>query len=474
MDFKVIAADKGPKSYYGFIWVAVLTGALLILVYGTDLIPHRKEDKQPKKQESPPAHRERSRTTKIGSVWSEPEAQREQGEIPRYLTDPSILEHTGSSAVVDTYPFYYLLYQAKTADLARLSKAARPVPGRAEIANWDPGTPVSLQGTILSIKQRKDLCIPEAEIPHATQYEIKDDDGGLYLVFTVYRVRGLTSDDKVKVVGRYLRLYPKPNMEAGGEASYTPTPLIVARQVDGSRYADDRSCLEQVTDGTFGHEVKAFFYLANLVRGLSQEELKRRADETLTPRALQKSPAAARGRFVGVQGLLILTQEVRDTPNIAGVERFYWCIVRTRDDQWFWVYTLEEPKGFERDDMVKVYGVFLKSRRYVSRGKFERTALLVMARRLTRLEYSGTSSLAVATLIGGIIVIVGLTVVVVIERRKGREFGGHVRRLSARNRPQNLNQTARALTSRRRGTNGAQSAPGQEQNTSGEDGRIVR
>ena len=175
-----------------------------------------------------------------------------------------------------------------------------------------------------------------------------------------------------------------------------PTPVIVAREVDGSRYLNDPSCLEAVNDGTNGLEAKAFYYLANLVKKMTQEEIKKRVDGTLTPEILRRSPAGARGRLVAIEGALMWKQPEDEPPNIAGIDRLYWCILRGEGGERVWVYAVEEPEGIKKRDIVKAYGVFFKTYRYSDRQYRERIALVMMARRLVRVEYKHAPHLAIA------------------------------------------------------------------------------
>ncbi|MFH1732503.1 MAG: hypothetical protein ABIF82_12750 [Planctomycetota bacterium] len=452
MDFNVKGRNAGPSPYRGIVWAVVL-GAALIIIYGMSVYKPR-----PREEPAPPGQPNRGETTApakaekaavAATLEGEPEGA--APELPAYLTDPDTLKEAAhSSAALDTFSFYYLLYQLKISDVAKLEEDAVPAPGPEGMANWQPGKAVSLEGTVGLMEKRADLSIPDVNILAATQYEIRDARGQRYLVFTVYEMKGVEAGDKVNLVGRYLRLYAEPKAEKDKDGQIVPTPVIIAREVDGSRYLNDPSCLAEIRDGALGHEAKPFYYLANGVRRLTQDELKAGAEPELTPVELARSPAFARGRIVVIDGSVILTQTVEDSPNIAGIDRFYWTILRTRERVPVWVYTLEEPKGIQKRDPVRVFGVFMKSRQYRSKQGFEEAALIVIGRRLLRLEATKSHSLALIVLVGGAVIAILLVIVVVWDRRTSRQFGRHVHTLAARGRPQNIDAIARDVASRAR------------------------
>lgn len=452
MDFNVKGRNAGPSPYRGIVWAAVL-GAALIIIYGVSLYkPGPREEPAPPGQpngEETTAPAKARKAVVAATLEGAPEGATR--ELPSYLTDPDTLkkvEH--SSAALDTFSFYYLLYQLKIADMAKLEKDAVPAPGPEEMANWQPGKAVSLEGTVLLMETRVDLGIPDAGMLAATRYEMRDARGKRYLVFTVYEMKGVESGDNVNLVGRYLRLYAEPKAEKDKDGHIIPTPVIIAREVDGSRYLNDPSCLAEIRDGALGHEAKPFYYLANGVRRMTQDELKAGAVPELTPDALARSPAFARGRLVVIDGSVILTQTVEDSPNIAGIDRFYWTILRSRERVPVWVYTLEEPKGIQKRDPVRVYGVFMKSRRYRSKQGFEEAALIVIGRRLLRLETTKSHTVALIVLVGGTVIAILLAIVIVWDRRTSRQFSRHVQDLAARGRPQNINAIARDVASKTR------------------------
>jgi len=453
MEFNVKGRNAGPSPYRGIVWAAVL-GAALIIIYGMTLYkpgPHEEPATRPGQRsgEETTAPAKARKAGLAATLEGEPEGA--TAELPSYLTDPDTLkkvEH--SSAALDTFSFYYLLYQLKIADVAKLEREALPAPGPEEMANWQPGKAVSFEGTVLLMEKRVDLSIPDVGILAATQYEMRDARGQRYLVFTVYEMKGVEPGDKVNLVGRYLRLYTEPKAEKDKDGHIIPTPVIIAREVDGSRYLNVPSCLAEIRDGALGHEAKPFYYLANGVRRLTQDELRAGAAPELTPDALARSPAFARGRIVVIEGSVILTQTVEDSPNIAGIGRFYWTILRTRERMPVWVYTLEEPKGIQKRDPVRVYGVFMKSRQYRSTQGFEETALIVIGRRLLRLEATKSHTLALIVLVGGAVMAILLAIVVVWDRRTSRQFVRHVHGLAARGRPQNIDAIARDVASRAR------------------------
>ena len=443
MHFNRASGRKETNPYRGIIWAAVFCGALLIIVYaGRQLMGPSEENGDRTTAPLPPKERV--------SAPAQPKIEPKTDELPRYLTDASVLEEMVDSEDLNSYAFAHLLYQLKKADKSKLANEVRPLPPRDQIGKTKTGAYVSLEGTVRVIRPREDLAVPKGGIPAVTQYEIEDAKKNTHLVFTVYKAQGVRKQDRVSVLGRYYRLYPYLRAGELDATKEAPTPVIVAREVDGSRYLNDPSCLEAVNDGTNGLEAKAFYYLANLVKKMTQEEIKKRVDGTLTPEILRRSPAGARGRLVAIEGALMWKQPEDEPPNIAGIDRLYWCILRGEGGERVWVYAVEEPEGIKKRDIVKAYGVFFKTYRYSDRQYRERIALVMMARRLVRVEYKHAPHLAIAAVIIGVITLAALVIAVMIERKKGRQFGKHVQQLSAKTRPKDLNQAARAIASRTR------------------------
>jgi len=431
----------------------VFCGALLIVVYlGSQLMGPSEEngDRTP----APPPPKKRV------SAPAQPKTEPKTDELPRYLTDPSVLEEMVDSEDLNSYAFAHLLYQLKKSDRSSLRKNARPLPPPRQVGKLKTGAYVSLEGTVRVIRPRKDLAVPKGGISTVTQYEIEDARGNICLVFTACKAQGITKHDKVSVLGRYYRLYPYLRSGELDPSKEAPTPVIVARALDGSRYLNDPSCLKDVNDGTTGLEAKPFYYLANLVKSMTQAEIKKRVDPTLTPEVLRRSPARARGRLVAIEGALMWKQPEDEPPNIAGIDRLYWCILRGEGGERVWVYAVEDPKGIKKRDIVRAYGVFFKTYRYSDRQYRERVALVMMARRLVRVEYKHPPYLALVAVVVGAITLVALVVAVIIERKKGHQFAKHIRQLSARTRPRELNQTARAIAERaRRARQAAEATP---------------
>ena len=457
MDFRSGKRRSWPNPYRGIMWAAALAVALFVVAYGISTTAPKKGPEPAAKAPEAPAPAEETtrpakahRATVAATLEAEPQGVTRK-EIPPYLTDPETLKREQGSAAIGSFPFFYLLYQAKIADQAKVAEEAVPAPGVEKMAGWEPGKPVSVEGTIVSMEERIDLGIPEVGMQSATQYRMEDAGGGLYLVFTVHAVKGVGPGDTVTVVGRYLRLYDDPETAEATKDEASPAPVIVARQLDGSRYLTDASCLDKVRDGALGHLSKPFFYLANRVGEMSQAELKAKADTALTPDVLVRSPKKARGRAVVIDGGIVLPpQGVDETPNIAGTGPLYRTILRTRSGPAVWVYTLEKPDGFLKGDAVRVYGLFFKLRRYRSREGFERTALIVWAQRLVIVKVAESRGLAIVVVIGGVIIVILLVIGVSLEQRTGRKFGRHVHDIAARARPSDLNKIAREATTRAR------------------------
>ena len=467
MDFKSGNRRRWMNPYIGVMWATAVCVALLIVAYGMIATKPEKGSEgtakpsgggAPAEETTPPAKAHRA----VVVATLEPEPQGVTGKkIPPYLTDPETLKKEPGSAAIGTFPFFYLLYQAEIGDQATVVGQAVPAPGAAKMADWEPGKAVSLEGTIVAMESRVDLGIPEAGIRSATQHRIEDATGGRYLVFAVHAMRGVGPGDTVNVVGRYLRLYDDPEAADGTRGDALATPVIVARQVDGSKYLEDASCLDEVRDGTLGHLAKPFFYLANRVGKMSQSELIAKADGTLTPDILERFPKKARGKAVAIDGNIVLPpQAVDETPNIAGTGPTYWTILRTRPGLPVWVYALEKPEGFLKGDAVRVHGLFFMSRKYRKEG-FERTALIVVARRLIPVTVGESQGLALAVVIGGVIIVILLVIGVSLERRTGRKFNRHVHDIAAKARPRDLNRAAREATRRARERKGAPGAGNQ-------------
>jgi len=165
---------------------------------------------------------------------------------------------------------------------------------------------------------------------------------------------------------------------------------------------------------------------------------------------LRNRAAQARGKFVTVKGALLITQRWDKPPNIAGVDHVYWCVMRTRDGDPIWVFTLDEPKGLKRKDYVQAHGVFMKMLKYTSVQGYEYPAVVVVARKLELIEYEDSPHLTILMLVIGGITAAGLTFAVLLERRKRRRAGDHVRQLAARVRPTSIDAAARAIASRTR------------------------
>ncbi len=466
MDFGSGKRQSVMGPWRGVIWVAALAGALVVVMYGMKGVGLKKgadpgakpltnanattapagATTAPAKATTAPA-RARAGNGILAVLEPEPQGMGAR-EIPKYLTDPETLTRDEGSAAIGTFPFFYLLYQAEIGDQAKVADAAVPAPGLEKMAAWEPGKAVSLEGTITSKQARVDLAIPEARMASTMQYRMTDASGSQYLVFTARSMAGVARRDTVNVVGRFLRLYDDPEAARTAEGAAKPTPVIVAQQVDGSRYLNDPSCLDAVRDKSLGTLSKPFFYLLNRVNEMSQAELVAKADATLTPEALTRSPKRARGKPVAIDGnIIMMPQEWGETPNIAGTGRLYMTIILTSKRTPVWVYTLEEPKGFLEGDLLRANGLFMQVRSYSKKG-FERTALIVLARRLTPVEVEESHGLAMTVAIGGVIVVILLIICTSIDRRSGRKFNRHVHSLAAKSRPKDIDASAKAAAAR--------------------------
>ncbi|MFO7899745.1 MAG: hypothetical protein R6V58_11885 [Planctomycetota bacterium] len=468
---RFVGPNKQGKDnpYRGVIIAAVALVALLLVGYGGSQLVKWSAGREKEAPGGPSPE-----LPEYEESLPEPEPELSPQERARY-SDPSSLEEVYESNIVgQNDAFFHLLYWMKTAseeELSRLAERARPAPpGEGLRADpLEPGTAVRLAGRVVTIRSRlPELSIPKANIETA-QYEIRSDAGHLCSVYAVHAVAGIEEGDPVKVVGRYLRLISHGTTFSGstgrlirglsfglvGEPKEVLLPIIITRELDGSPIFEQETVLDEVADDQLGHEAQPFFYLVHRVQGLSQEEIVRRAEqnEALTLERIDRDPASARGRFVTVEGVLIATQRHRKQPNIAGVRHVYWCAIRGKGegDRKVWVYTLDRPAEFARHDMVRAHGVFLKRRFYYDQKSREQPALLFVARGLERIEYRvKTPNIGPLVLLLGAVVLVGMVIAVLVDRRRSQAVARHAHELEARNQAGDLNETARAVAARRR------------------------
>ena len=454
MDFGSGNRRSVMSPWRGVMWVAVLAGALFVVSYGMRGATSKK-DGVPGAEDAKTGAGEKATTSPAkkhpGSIIAvlEPEPQGVVGEeIPPYLTDPATLKREEGSAAIGTFPFFYLLYQAEVGDDAKIAEAAVPAPGVEKMAEWEPGKAVSLEGTITSVQERVDLGIPEARMASTTQYRMRGIDGTAYMVFTAHPMEGVGSNDTVNVVGRYLRLYDDPEAARSTKGAPRPTPVIVARQVDGSRYLKDVSCLDKVRDLSHRLLAKPFYYLVNRVSEMGRAELVASVDASLTPKELERSPEEARGKAVAVDGnIIMMPHEWGETPNIAGTGRVYRTVLLPQSKTPVWVFTREKPKGFLMMDLVRARGLFMQVGTYSKKGRDYR-ALIVVARSLAPVTVVESYGLGLAVVTGVAIVVILLVIGVRIDRRTGRTFNRHVHSLAAKSRPKDLNASGRELAAR--------------------------
>jgi hypothetical protein len=462
MKFGTRSEKPAANPFRGLFIAVALASGLFVLIYGLSrqLGDAGKPTAPPPAAPEAPTEPERPMGRVDADVFDPAKADPDEAkEPPSYLTDPTTLDLVVASNTLDIYPFYYLLYQCKIADQAQLKQDAIPAPPPGQADQFKVGQTMTLSGDVLTVEPRQDLAIPDVDITKPVQYEIVNAKGEVYLVYTAHEMVGVDMNDRVNVTGSYLFHFPHIPTGSPKDAKPMPTPVVIAREVDGSHYATDPKSLEGVRDGTFAHEPKPFYYLLNQVRRMSETELQQKADKNLTPDALLRDPAAARGQAVVVDGTLIMTQKNRKEPNIAGIETLYWCPIRTRTGELFWVFTLEEPRGFQSKDVVRAHGVFMKMRRFTSRAKFEQQALVVVARRLLRVEYEKSNSLVWLTVVLGAVTFVVLLVAVRWEMVRSREAKKHAQSIASKSRPGNLNEVARAAAKRRGTSPPGEAAP---------------
>jgi hypothetical protein len=449
MDLRDSARRTGPSPYRGIIWAFIFILAFLIFALALRQKAGEWQPRVPQNNAEDAEEKKPPREPRVGAELETEDGPRRK-ELPAYLTNSETLEHVVESESLDTYPFYYILYQAKIAGPDALRERAQPLPPTEQLDGLRAGAPVSIEGTVAAYRERTELCIPDADIPYAVQHEIRCPDGRIVLAFTVQRVRGVAEGDRVTLVGRYLRTFPHVPTTAPKDAEEQPAPVVIARRVDAPQLLDDPSVLKDVKDGSFSLEAKPYYYLLHRVESLSQAELKKRADPEITEETIERATAQCRGRFVAIEGKLILTDQRDEPPNIAHIDRTYRCIIRTRNNRWFWIYTLEDPRRFARRDVVKGYGLFFKSYRFTSAAGYERLAYVLFARRLVEVQYEAPTHLTPVLLVLGAVTFLGLLIAVLLETRRRRQMDEHVRQLGARTRPRDLDQTARAAAARTR------------------------
>ena len=457
---------QGHDSPYrgAIIAIVVMVGVLLLGYGGSQLL-------RPSTHEEVRTHRESAEVDDLYELPPEPEPGLTPEERARYA-DPSSLDHVYDSNIVGSnQAFYHLLYSMKTAseaELARLAEQAVPAPSGDALRDdpLEPGTPVHLAGDVVRIRwPLSKLEIPKANI-RTIEYEVRDENGNRYSVYAVGPVSGIEEGDPIRVVGRYLRpisegmVFTGPDgrltrqltLDLIGESKEILKPIIITRRPDATPLLERGDVLDQVRDGELSHAAKPLYYLVHKVQNLSDEEIERLAEENrgLTLDQIDDAPADARGKFVPFEGVLIFTRRERKQANIAEVDELYWSAVRGRGEYRVWVYTLERPAGLARHDTVRVQGVFFKRRYYEDQRGYELSALLFVARRMERVErVVQTPNIGALVLVLGGLVVIGMVIAVVLERRSSRGVTDHAHRLAARRRPQNLNEAARQIAARK-------------------------
>jgi hypothetical protein len=447
MRFSQQERTEGSRAFRTVIIVLAIGGALALIAFvGTRFLgaqAERRDRPEAKSLDLPP---ERDPKAPAYRAPGEPESKK----LPEYLFTPETLKDAVDSQVLDSYPFYYLLYQAKVTPPAKFREQAVPAAGPEQMKRLSPGQPVELEGDILSITPRDDLRIPDADITDVMMYEIVDARHNVFLVLAVHGMSGVLEGDRVKVLGRYLQQFPHVRTGTDRREAEESAAVIVARAVDGSHLVRNPDSLDRVQDYKPYFLAKPLYYVVDLVRRTPQATLKAEADTSITPAQMEQDPAAIRGKVVRVQGGVIQTQRRAEPPNIAGVDNLYRCVIRTNEGRWLWVYTPEEPKGFKRYDLVRAYGVFLKAQRYVSRKREERDAPVIIAKRLLRTRYQESPGLGYMLLIIAVATIVAIAIAVAVESRRRREVAQRVQALSSHTRPRNLDSQLRTIAARRR------------------------
>jgi hypothetical protein len=375
-----------------------------------------------------------------------------EAELPAWALSEETLRDAVDSQALSSYPSYYLLYQASIKPPESFRDTAVPAAGPEQMKKMEPGQPVELEGEVLSVTPRTDLAFADAGIDDVHMYEIADAKDRIFLVLTVHGMSGVHAGDRVRVLGRYLQQFAhvRTGSEKTAAEAEESASVIVARAVDGSGLASNPASLKTVKDQTPYFLAKPLYHVVDLVRRTPQAVLREQADRTIPPEQLVVDPAGVRGTILRVQGGVIQTQRRSEPPNIAGVENLYRCVLRTNDGHWLWVYTLEEPRGFRKYDLVRAYGVFLKLQRYVSVTREERDAPVIIAKRLIPTRYEESADLSYMLLIIAFATIVGIGVAVVVENRRRRAVAEHVQTLSGRSRPKDLNSQLRSIAARRR------------------------
>ena len=453
---KITSDDKvSPTSPYKGVLLAIFF-ALILLILLVTLKGFVAGTKKGGTGATPQGDSNLIETTEPAEILSPSEPT----ELPRYLTDPSTLAVAQASDSIQSHALYYLLYNMKVGDIEKLRERASPAPPPDEMDQLSAGAVVTITGTVRSVTPDPTIALPAAGIDKAFQYEILDSENRLYLVLAIYEVGGIWRGDKVQLVGRYLRKIPHAPVEIGlaeqedappSEQTFQsrPVPVIIAQGLEAPQYMSDPSVLTAVVDGTAVQEAKPFYYLLNQISAASHEELKKSAVPELTAEAIERHPAPARGRIVKIDGAVLQIVPREEYPNIANIKHVYRCILRTPSGQAFWVYTIEEPRGLNRGDAVRAYGPFFKSFTYKTAQFTERTAYVMMAKRLVPLTYEHSNILVYVVLVFALLVIIGAGVGWHLEARRSKQFGTHIRGLWSKSRPKNLNAIAREVARRK-------------------------
>lgn len=392
-------------------------------------------------------------------IEMEPELEPE-GPPPDYLTNRKVLEDALASESLGGPPFGYLLYQAKVTKVDFLAKDAKPAPKPDEANKYPPGTPVTLEGKVRIIESHEEFGIPEVRIPSAVLYEITDADGKLYVVYSVYRIHGIDRGDRVSVTGFYYKHFiHQPGLEPldidwnqYDEPPILPerkpldpvlAPVIITKGPSAPWYMTDPKSIEGVRDREFGFERKPFYYLLSQVQGMTHEQLAAQADPKITKDIMWKNPQQARGKVVVLDGTLKRIRRVSQEPNVAGIKQLYYSIIKLPEGEWVWVYSFEEPVGFKNGDSVRVCGKYFKLQRYLSANKTELFANVVMAQRLVPVVYKTFPYVQIGAMIVGGIIVIGLGIAWHFERREREVMSEHLRGISAKLRPRNIDELAK-------------------------------
>jgi len=240
--------------------------------------------------------------------------------------------------------------------------------------------------------------------------------------------------EKVVLRGFFLSLW-RP------EGKNETLPIIVGRRFDKPDWLTDPESLAKVTEGSFLRERRAVYYLMEKVLGMTQDQLAKAADDTLTAAELASHGEQHRGKVVRYTGTIIHLEKETE-PNPTGQCEFYTGFLLNKNNYVCMFYVVEPPVNVKMDDLVQLDGFFMKNYRYVSGESIEREASVIVGRRLVPVRLDASSVYLVIFGICGV-ALAGVLTAGLIETRAVQRRRREARTRSMQNRPGNIGEKAR-------------------------------